>query len=99
MARRVAPAEFVRYVGRSKADGLRASPRLNPAASATGIAMPTPAPEVITVHKRRVSCDGGGGALGHPRVYLEMGEKTEVECGYCDRRFVLSREAIEADDH
>ena len=61
--------------------------------------MPTPAPEVITVNKRRVSCDGGDGALGHPRVYLEMGEASEVECPYCDRKFVLSREAIEAEDH
>jgi hypothetical protein len=29
-------------------------------------------------------------------VYLEMGEETFVECGYCDRRFVLSPEALEA---
>ncbi len=51
------------------------------------------------MNKRRVSCDGGGGALGHPRVYLEMGEAKQVECGYCDRKFVLSREAVEAEDH
>jgi len=61
--------------------------------------MPTPAPEVITVTKRRVSCDGGGGPLGHPRVFLEMGPHHHVECPYCDRKFVLSREAAEADDH
>ena len=61
--------------------------------------MPTPAPEVITVTKRRISCDGGGGPLGHPRVFLEMGQHNEVECPYCDRKFVLSREAAEADDH
>ncbi len=39
-----------------------------------------------------VSCDGGGQidpALGHPRVYLRIDEKGFVECGYCDRRFVL----------
>jgi uncharacterized Zn-finger protein len=47
-------------------------------------------PEVILVSEHRVMCDGGGGALGHPRVYLEMGEAHFVECGYCDRRFVLS---------
>ncbi|WP_420871276.1 zinc-finger domain-containing protein [Marinicauda algicola] len=34
-------------------------------------------------------CDGGGGALGHPRVYYELGDEGFVECGYCDRRFVL----------
>jgi uncharacterized Zn-finger protein len=47
-------------------------------------------PEVILVSEHRVKCDGGGGALGHPRVYLEMGEAHFVECGYCDRRFVLA---------
>ena len=31
------------------------------------------------------------GALGHPRVYLEMGDENFVECPYCDRRFVLGR--------
>ena len=48
-----------------------------------------PAEEVI-VSTRRVACDGVGGALGHPRVWLEMGEATFVECPYCDRRFVLA---------
>jgi uncharacterized Zn-finger protein len=48
-----------------------------------------PPPEVIVVRSRRVACDGVGGALGHPRVWLEMGEASFVECPYCDRRFVL----------
>ncbi len=47
-------------------------------------------PEVIEVSEHRVFCDGGGGALGHPRVYMEMGVRGFVECGYCDRRFVLA---------
>ena len=52
------------------------------------------APETIRVTKARVSCDGssdipGGNTLGHPRVWLEIDEKGFVECGYCDRRFVL----------
>ncbi len=51
------------------------------------------APEQITVRTRRVACDGVGGALGHPRVYLEMGEDDFVECGYCDRKFVLAKGA------
>jgi uncharacterized Zn-finger protein len=49
-----------------------------------------PPPEVVTVRSRRVACDGVGGALGHPRVWLEMGEANYVECSYCDRRFVLA---------
>ena len=54
--------------------------------------MDKPAPETIIVDTTRVACDGGG-ALGHPRVYLEMGNEDFVECGYCDRRFVLSEKA------
>ena len=54
---------------------------------AAGEAMPPP--EQIVVRSRRVACDGVGGALGHPRVWLEMGEASFVECPYCDRRFVL----------
>ncbi len=47
------------------------------------------APEMIVVSVRRVACDGVGGALGHPRVYLEMGADNFIDCAYCDRRFVL----------
>ena len=65
---------------RSKAEPMPAKPALTPN---------LPAPETIVVRSGRVSCDGVGGALGHPRVYLEMGEATFVECPYCDRRFVL----------
>jgi uncharacterized Zn-finger protein len=50
-------------------------------------------PEVIEVATTRVACDGGGGALGHPLVYMEMGDSDFVECGYCDRRFVLRADA------
>jgi uncharacterized Zn-finger protein len=49
-----------------------------------------PPAEVVEVRSRRVACDGVGGALGHPRVWLEMGEASFVECPYCDRRFVLA---------
>ena len=58
--------------------------------------MPVDTPEIIEVETSRVSCDGIGGALGHPRVYLEMGDETSVECPYCDRRFVLKDGASHA---
>ena len=52
--------------------------------------MTKPVPEVEIVTQTRVACDGGGGALGHPRVWLTIHEETGfVECGYCDKRFVL----------
>ena len=50
-----------------------------------------PAPEIVKVRSHRVACDGVGGALGHPRVYMEMGDEPFVECLYCDRRFVLAK--------
>ncbi len=46
-------------------------------------------PETIDVSTTEVSCDGGGG-LGHPRVFLKIGQAGWVECPYCDRRFVLA---------
>jgi NADH dehydrogenase (ubiquinone) Fe-S protein 6 len=52
-----------------------------------------PPPEVFRVTTVEVACDGSGevsAALGHPRVYLRIEPDTGfVECGYCDRRFVL----------
>ena len=61
----------------------------DPAVITKSRAMPVEVPEIIQVDDTRVRCDGGGGALGHPRVFLEMGDETFVECPYCDRRFVL----------
>ncbi|PEQ11622.1 hypothetical protein B2G71_15980 [Novosphingobium sp. PC22D] len=51
-------------------------------------------PETVYTDSRRVWCDGAtdiraGSALGHPRVYMEIDQRGWVECGYCDRRFVL----------
>jgi uncharacterized Zn-finger protein len=46
------------------------------------------APETIIVDTTRISCDGGGGALGHPKVWYSLRDGL-AECGYCDRRFVL----------
>ena len=52
--------------------------------------MTRPAPETEIVGKSRIPCDGGEGALGHPRVWLQIPEAEGfVECGYCDKRFVL----------
>lgn len=55
--------------------------------------MQQPPPETIRTASLRVSCDGSGAvpaALGHPRVYLHIDDQLGfVECGYCDRRFVL----------
>jgi NADH dehydrogenase (ubiquinone) Fe-S protein 6 len=33
------------------------------------------------------SCDGGGGALGHPQVFLALDEHLHIDCYYCGQRF------------
>ncbi len=55
-------------------------------------------PETIEVETLDVACDGGGGALGHPRVYLTL-DGGRVECPYCDRLFVLKAGAKPAAGH
>ncbi|MBA3667471.1 MAG: zinc-finger domain-containing protein [Sphingomonas sp.] len=52
-----------------------------------------PPPELIITHHHRVACDGSGqvpASLGHPRVWYQIDDEVGfVDCGYCDRRFVL----------
>lgn len=50
-------------------------------------------PETKDVDTPEIACDGGGGALGHPRVFLNMGEDREIDCPYCGCRFVLKEGA------
>jgi uncharacterized Zn-finger protein len=54
--------------------------------------------ETITVDTDRVACDGGGGPLGHPKVYLNLGAENRVECPYCSRLYVL-REGAARHEH
>jgi len=56
----------------------------------TGQAHPARPAEEVIVNSSRVACDGIGGALGHPRVYIELGGDGLGECPYCDRRFVFA---------
>ena len=51
--------------------------------------MVTKAPETRIVDSYRIACDGGEGALGHPRVWLSIPVETGyVECPYCDCKFI-----------
>lgn len=70
--------------------------------------MTTPPPEIFRVDTRRVWCDGAtdirsgklyrAAALGHPKTYFEIGSKGFVDCGYCDRRFLLTGGPADSDD-
>ena len=44
--------------------------------------------ETIYVDETIVACNGGGGALGHPRVYLNLSAEGKVECPYCSRLYI-----------
>lgn len=48
--------------------------------------------ETIEIDEMVAACaggpGGGGGPLGHPLVYLNLGPAGRVECPYCSRRFV-----------
>ncbi len=51
--------------------------------------MVTEAPEIRIVDSHRIACDGGEGALGHPRVWLQIPAQVGfVECPYCDCKIV-----------
>ena len=56
------------------------------------------APEIIHVDDRTVACDGGDGALGHPRVFLHI-EAESITCPYCSRLYVLNEGAGHASGH
>ncbi|KAJ1893062.1 hypothetical protein LPJ66_005981 [Kickxella alabastrina] len=44
---------------------------------------------VRMVDQRLACCDGGGGALGHPRVWINLDEGNPESCGYCGLRFQM----------
>ena len=39
-------------------------------------------------HDRIVSCDGGGGPLGHPRIFINTDKPQICWCTYCGLPFV-----------
>lgn len=53
----------------------------------------TPVADVQVVTTATVACDGGVGPLGHPRVFLHFGDKSEVVCPYCSRGYKLAEGA------
>lgn len=44
--------------------------------------------ETIVIDEMVAVCNGGGGPLGHPRVYLNLAPAGRVECPYCSRLYV-----------
>jgi uncharacterized Zn-finger protein len=44
--------------------------------------------ETVEIAETVTACSGSGGALGHPRVYLNLAPAGRAECPYCSRVFV-----------
>lgn len=57
--------------------------------------------DVIMADSRQVRCDGGGGALGHPSIFMRI-EGEQVTCPYCSRTYRLKDGRLKdgaGDDH
>lgn len=60
---------------------------------------PRPLAAIELIHKqpvrwtkeRVVSCDGGGGPLGHPRIFINVDKPKINWCTYCGLPFVSFR--------
>ena len=57
------------------------------------------AEQIVITEQSSVSCDGGGVPLGHPRVYLQIGDKGDIVCPYCSCTYKLAEDASQAAGH
>ena len=49
--------------------------------------------DTIKVKERKIFCEGDHcSSLGHPRVYLYIGDSGDVDCPYCSRRYILEED-------
>lgn len=46
---------------------------------------------VAVVKGSHTWCDGGRGALGHPKIYINLDKPEINDCGYCGKRFVAEK--------
>jgi len=53
--------------------------------------------ETIETDQTVIACNGGGGPLGHPRVYLNLAPAGRVECPYCSRLYINRKMAAPGD--
>eukprot|EP01108_Squamamoeba_japonica_P007896 TRINITY_DN6855_c0_g1_i1.p2 TRINITY_DN6855_c0_g1~~TRINITY_DN6855_c0_g1_i1.p2 ORF type:complete len:105 (-),score=1.59 TRINITY_DN6855_c0_g1_i1:31-345(-) len=86
VARRCAPraVTFASSTTPAEESQRAARPAGEPIASAMELIARVP---VTKVKGRNVHCDGGGGALGHPRVFICLEKPGPHSCEYCGLRF------------
>jgi uncharacterized Zn-finger protein len=58
--------------------------------SGSGLSYQSPL-ETLHVTSKKVACSGGSKSLGHPLVYLDMGQKNYVTCPYCSKYFTIKQ--------
>jgi uncharacterized Zn-finger protein len=46
--------------------------------------------DISYVDSYKVQCEGSGGSVGHPRVYLEI-KDSKIKCPYCSKTFKLKK--------
>jgi uncharacterized Zn-finger protein len=44
--------------------------------------------EIVPKDTETVKCDGGEGDLGHPAVFFKMKNSYELNCNYCNKKFI-----------
>ena len=44
---------------------------------------------ILQLKSKKLSCAGVEGPLGHPKVYLDMGDDNQIVCPYCSKLFIL----------
>ena len=67
---------------------MRASPTDSPANETAKQTAREPSGQVVVTSQKRVACEGSGDALGHPKIWLNIGPDGRVVCPYCSRQFV-----------
>ncbi len=55
--------------------------------------------ETVYIDTMVAACNGGGGALGHPKVFLNLAADGKVECPYCSRLFIHESHRAAAQSH
>lgn len=56
--------------------------------------------ETLETSSLTVACDGGGGPLGHPQVFLTIKpEVGSIVCPYCSRHYVATAQARAGGGH
>ena len=47
--------------------------------------------DTVHIDSLEVQCEGPSAALGHPRIYLNLGKKNEIDCPYCGKKFIRNK--------